>query len=93
MGMLLASSPHRSAMPQVLVGNKCDVDEQIRAVPFSRGQALAHEFGIRFDWQRQELHQRGGGKLVNPVQDAVTILTVLLGASAQPNWDWCSVNQ
>ncbi len=48
MGMLLASSPHRSAMPQVLVGNKCDVDEQIRAVPFSRGQALAHEFGIRF---------------------------------------------
>lgn len=33
---------------QVLVGNKCDMDEHKRAVPFSRGQALANEFGIKF---------------------------------------------
>lgn len=33
---------------QVLVGNKCDMDESKRKVPFSRGQALADEFGIRF---------------------------------------------
>ena len=33
---------------QVLVGNKCDMDEGKRAVPYSRGQALADEFGIRF---------------------------------------------
>ena len=33
---------------KVLVGNKCDMDESKRAVPTSRGQALADEFGIRF---------------------------------------------
>lgn len=33
---------------QVLVGNKCDMDESKRAVPTSKGQALADEFGIRF---------------------------------------------
>ena len=33
---------------QILVGNKCDMDEHKRAVPFSRGQALANEFGIKF---------------------------------------------
>ena len=33
---------------QVLVGNKCDVNESERAVPFSRGQALADELGIPF---------------------------------------------
>jgi Ras-related protein Rab-8A len=33
---------------KVLVGNKCDMDESKRKVPFSRGQALADEFGIRF---------------------------------------------
>lgn len=33
---------------QVLVGNKCDMDESKRKVPFSKGQALADEFGIRF---------------------------------------------
>ena len=33
---------------QVLVGNKCDIDESKRAVPYSKGQALANEFGIKF---------------------------------------------
>ena len=33
---------------QVLVGNKCDMDEAKRKVPYSKGQALADEFGIRF---------------------------------------------
>ena len=33
---------------QVLVGNKCDMDESKRAVPFSKGQALADELGIQF---------------------------------------------
>ena len=35
-------------LDQVLVGNKCDMDESKRAVPTSKGQALADEFGIRF---------------------------------------------
>lgn len=30
------------------MGNKCDVDENQRMVPFSKGQALANEFGIKF---------------------------------------------
>jgi hypothetical protein len=34
--------------PQVLVGNKCDMDEAKRRVPYSQGQALADEFGIKF---------------------------------------------
>ncbi|KAK9845901.1 hypothetical protein WJX81_005561 [Elliptochloris bilobata] len=33
---------------KVLVGNKCDMDEGKRAVPYSKGQALADEFGIQF---------------------------------------------
>ena len=33
---------------QVLVGNKCDMDESKRAVPFSKGKALADELGIPF---------------------------------------------
>jgi hypothetical protein len=33
---------------QVLVGNKSDMDESKRAVPYSRGQALADEFRMRF---------------------------------------------
>ena len=33
---------------QVLVGNKCDMDESKRAVPYSKGQALADELGIQF---------------------------------------------
>ena len=33
---------------QVLVGNKCDMDEGRRRVPYSQGQALADEFGIKF---------------------------------------------
>lgn len=33
---------------QILVGNKCDVSEEKRAVAYSRGQALADEFGIQF---------------------------------------------
>ena len=42
--------PHHVAPSdlQILVGNKCDMDEHKRAVPFSRGQALANEFGIKF---------------------------------------------
>ena len=38
----------RLACPQILVGNKCDIDESKRAVPYSKGQALANEFGIKF---------------------------------------------
>ena len=30
------------------MGNKCDMDESKRAVPFSKGQALADELGIPF---------------------------------------------
>ena len=30
------------------MGNKSDMDEAKRKVPFSKGQALADEFGIRF---------------------------------------------
>ena len=33
---------------KILVGNKCDMDESKRAVPTSRGKALADEFGIPF---------------------------------------------
>lgn len=33
---------------QVLVGNKSDMDESKRAVPYSRGQALADEFRMQF---------------------------------------------
>ena len=36
------------ATSQVLVGNKCDMDESKRAVPYSKGQALADELGIPF---------------------------------------------
>ena len=36
------------SLVQILVGNKCDVDENQRMVPFSKGQALANEFGIKF---------------------------------------------
>ncbi len=32
----------------MLVGNKSDMDESRRAVPYSKGQALADEFGIQF---------------------------------------------
>jgi len=37
-----------SAVNKILVGNKCDIDESKRAVPYSKGQALANEFGIKF---------------------------------------------
>ncbi|TYH34187.1 hypothetical protein ES332_D13G111500v1 [Gossypium tomentosum] len=33
---------------KVLVGNKADMDESKRAVPTSKGQALADEYGIKF---------------------------------------------
>lgn len=33
---------------KILVGNKADMDESKRAVPFAKGQALADEFGIKF---------------------------------------------
>lgn len=36
------------AAAQVLVGNKSDMDESKRAVPYSRGQALADEFRMQF---------------------------------------------
>ena len=36
-----------SQLPQVLVGNKSDMDESKRAVPYSRGQALADEFRMQ----------------------------------------------
>lgn len=36
------------SMQQVLVGNKSDMADEKRAVPFSKGQALADEFGFRF---------------------------------------------
>lgn len=38
----------RTRLFQVLVGNKCDMDESKRVVPYSKGQALADEFGIQF---------------------------------------------
>ena len=42
------SAPMKLALTQVLVGNKCDMDESKRKVPYSQGQALADEFGIQF---------------------------------------------
>lgn len=33
---------------KILVGNKADMDESKRAVPTSRGQSLADEYGIKF---------------------------------------------
>ncbi|XP_003597340.2 ras-related protein RABE1c [Medicago truncatula] len=33
---------------KILVGNKVDMDESKRAVPFSKGQALANKYGIKF---------------------------------------------
>ncbi|XVF68705.1 hypothetical protein PTKIN_Ptkin11bG0022800 [Pterospermum kingtungense] len=33
---------------KILVGNKADMDESKRAVPTSRGQALADEYGMKF---------------------------------------------
>jgi hypothetical protein len=44
------TNPHASCMlwVQVLVGNKCDMEESKRKVPYSQGQALADEFGIQF---------------------------------------------
>ncbi|ONI24221.1 hypothetical protein PRUPE_2G230200 [Prunus persica] len=33
---------------KILVGNKADMDESKRAVPASKGQALADEYGIKF---------------------------------------------
>lgn len=43
-----AGSAGRFSTVQVLVGNKCDMDESKRVVPYSKGQALADEFGIQF---------------------------------------------
>ena len=39
---------HQVCLVQVLVGNKCDMDESKRVVPYSKGQALADEYGIQF---------------------------------------------
>lgn len=33
---------------QILVGNKSDMADEKRAVPYAKGQALAEEYGIRF---------------------------------------------
>eukprot|EP00775_Hariotina_reticulata_P004493 gene4493-4746_t len=33
---------------KILVGNKSDIADEKRAVPYSRGQALANEFGMQF---------------------------------------------
>ncbi|KAK2424915.1 ras-related protein RABE1c [Trifolium repens] len=33
---------------KILVGNKADIDESKRVVPFTKGQALANEYGIKF---------------------------------------------
>ncbi|MCH89589.1 ras-related protein ARA-3, partial [Trifolium medium] len=33
---------------KILVGNKADMDESKRVVPFSKGKALANEYGIKF---------------------------------------------
>ena len=46
---ILSSDPTQYVCAtQILVGNKCDIDESKRAVPYSKGQALANEFGIKF---------------------------------------------
>ena len=44
----LPASPFSLPPPQVLVGNKSDMDESKRAVAYSRGQALADEFKMQF---------------------------------------------
>jgi Ras-related protein Rab-8A len=33
---------------QILIGNKCDMNESMRQVPLSKGKALADEFGLHF---------------------------------------------
>jgi GTPase Era involved in 16S rRNA processing len=45
---LLLTCTHSLTHPQVLVGNKSDMDESKRAVAYSRGQALADEFKLQF---------------------------------------------
>ena len=48
-GPRAVASCDRTNLPrQVLVGNKSDMDESKRAVPYSRGQALADEFKMAF---------------------------------------------
>ena len=37
-----------SSVNKILIGNKCDVSEEKRAITKARGQALADEFGIPF---------------------------------------------
>lgn len=34
--------------PQILVGNKSDMADEKRAVPYSKGKALADEYGVHF---------------------------------------------
>jgi hypothetical protein len=51
---------------QILIGNKCDIDESKRQVPVSKGQALADEFGLPFFETSAKVRrpQRGGFALV-----------------------------
>ncbi len=44
---LLFSSSLTHAYPQVLIGNKCDMNTE-KAVDTTRGQALADEYGMKF---------------------------------------------
>lgn len=58
---------------QVLVGNKSDMDESRRAVPYSKGQALADEFGIQFFETSAKNNVN-----VDEVRHSVTAITFLL---------------
>ncbi|MBA0760657.1 hypothetical protein Gotri_023386 [Gossypium trilobum] len=47
-GLFLALKHASDNVNKILVGNKADMDESKRAVPTSKGQALADEYGIKF---------------------------------------------
>jgi hypothetical protein len=41
-------APTAGPLPQILVGNKSDMADERRAVPYARAKALADEYGIAF---------------------------------------------
>ena len=41
-------SSHKTLPAVILVGNKCDVNEDERKIPYARGKALADKLGVPF---------------------------------------------
>lgn len=68
--MFLLAEPHLSCLTpptQVLVGNKADMPDEKRAVPFSKGQALADEYNIKVRGTQLAIQPHAGlHKAVHP---------------------------